>query len=289
MKIGIMPPLGTPIATPAYVRRVAKAAEDLGFHSMWAPEHVVLFEEYSSRYPYTADGRLAVAPGRGIIDPFAVLTFAAAVTDRIRLGTGICLVPQRNPVYTAKEVASLDWLSNGRFDFGIGIGWLAEEFAALQVPWAKRAQRTREYLEVMQALWQDGLSEYHGDFYDLPACRQEPNPIQSPHPPFVFGGESEPALRRVAEVGQGWFGFDLDPEEAADKIGHLTVLLEQNNRSRAQVEVSVCPLRRPASRALVEAYQEAGVDQVIFVMGGRDSDDVVHRLEGLAKEVVGNW
>jgi probable F420-dependent oxidoreductase len=277
-----MPPLGTPIATPDYIRRVAKAAEDLGFASIWAPEHVVLFEQYASKYPYSADGRIGVAPGRGIIDPFAVLTFAAAVTTKIRLGTGICLVPQRNPVYTAKDVASLDWLSGGRFDFGVGIGWLAEEFAALQVPWARRAQRTREYLDVMKALWSDGVSEFHGEFYDLAPCLQEPNPVQTPHPPIIFGGESEPALRRVAECGQGWYGFDLDPEGAADKLGHLTVLLEQNGRTRADIDVSICPMRRPATRELVEAYAEAGVDQVIFLVAGRDADDVVHRLEELA-------
>jgi probable F420-dependent oxidoreductase len=286
MQIGVMPPMGTPIATAAHIRTVARAVEQLGFASLWVPEHVVLFDQYASKYPYSADGRLAVPIGRGIIDPFAALTFAAAVTDRIRLGTGICLVPQRNPVYTAKDVASLDWLSNGRFDFGVGIGWLAEEFAALQVPWAKRAQRTREYLEVMQTLWTDDVSEYHGELYDLPPCRQEPKPIQSPHPPIIFGGESDAALKRVAEVGQGWYGFNLDPEQLSDRLADLTVLLEQNNRSRAQITVSVCPMRVPASKALVEAYDSAGADQVIFIVPGRDTDDVVRRLQELAREVL---
>ena len=289
MKIGVMPPMGTPIATAPYISQVARAVEELGFDSLWVPEHVVLFDQYASRYPYSGDGRLAVAPGRGIIDPFAALTFAAAVTSRIRLGTGICLVPQRNPVYTAKMVASLDWLSGGRFDFGVGIGWLREEFDALQVPWPRRAQRTMEYLEVMQRLWSDDVAEYHGEMYDLPPSRQDPKPLQQPHPPIHFGGESDAALRRVAIAGQGWYGFNLDPEAAGERIGELITQLEANNRSRAQIEVSICPGRAGGapSRALVEAYDAAGADQVIFILGGRDADDATARLKELASAVIG--
>lgn len=287
MDIGIMPPMGTPIGTPAYMRKVAAAAEELGFHSLWVPEHVVLFDEYQSRYPYSGDGKIGVAPGRGIIDPFAALAFAAAVTDRIRLGTGICLVPQRNPVYTAKDVASIDWLSGGRLDFGVGIGWLKEEFEVLGVPWPKRAQRTREYLEVMRRLWCDEISEYHGELYDLQPCRQEPKPVQLPHPPIHFGGESDAALERVADIGQGWYGFNLDPAELAKRVAHLETLLQQRGRSRDEIYVSVCPQRRPASRELVDAYRAAGADQVILLMGGRDADDVVARMTLLAKETIG--
>lgn len=286
MDIGIMPPMGTPIGTPEYIRQVARAAEDLGFHSLWVPEHVVLFDEYQSKYPYSGDGRIGVAPGRGILDPFAALAFAAAVTERIRLGTGICLVPQRNPVYTAKDVASVDWLSGGRLDFGVGIGWLKEEFAALGVPWAKRAQRTREYLEVMRRLWCDEISEYHGELYDLEPCRQEPKPLQQPHPPIHFGGESDAALERVADIGQGWYGFDLGPEELADRLAHLGTLLKQRGRTRDEIYVSVCPMRRPASAELMAAYRAAGADQVILLMGGRDGEDVARRMELLAKETM---
>lgn len=286
MDIGIMPPMGTPIGTPEYIRQVARAAEDLGFHSLWVPEHVVLFDEYQSKYPYSGDGRIGVAPGRGILDPFAALAFAAAVTERIRLGTGICLVPQRNPVYTAKDVASVDWLSGGRLDFGVGIGWLKEEFAALGMPWAKRAQRTREYLEVMRRLWCDEISEYHGELYDLEPCRQEPKPVQQPHPPIHFGGESDAALERVADIGQGWYGFDLGPGELADRLAHLGTLLKQRGRTRDEIYVSVCPMRRPASAELMAAYRAAGADQVILLMGGRDGEDVARRMELLAKETM---
>ena len=285
MKVGIMPPTGTPLATPENIAAVAIAADEMGFHSYWAPEHVVFFQEYTSKYPYTEDGRLNIRIG-GPIDPMVELSYVAGVTKNIRLGTGILLVPQRNPVYTAKEVASLDWLSNGRFDLGVGIGWLREEFDALNVPWPKRAGRTREYLEVMQQLWSEGVAEYHGEFYDLPACIQHPKPVQQPHPPIHFGGESEPALKRVAEQGQGWFGFDLDPDESREHIGRLTGYLEAAGRQRSEIVVSISPYRRAVTRELAEQYAEAGVDQIICPIGGRETGDIVARLEQLANETL---
>ena len=138
---------------------------------------MVLFDDYASQYPYAEDGRIPVGGDRRLLDPVAGLGFLAAVTKRIRLGTAICLVPQRNPVYTAKEIASLDYLSGGRIDFGVGIGWLKEEFYALQVPFARRADPTREYLEVISRLWCDAEAEFTGEFYQLPACRQNPKPV----------------------------------------------------------------------------------------------------------------
>ena len=130
MKVGIFAPLANPYATPDYIRTLGAAVEERGFDSIWVAEHVVLFDEYASSYPYAADGKIPVASEAGFLDPFMALSYLAACTSRVRLGTGICLVPQRNPVYTAKEAASVDWMSGGRFDLGIGVGWLAEEFAA---------------------------------------------------------------------------------------------------------------------------------------------------------------
>jgi probable F420-dependent oxidoreductase len=195
MKVGLFAPLGNPFATPEYVSAFGRAADERGFHSLWVAEHVVLFDDYASQYPYAADGKIPAGGESGIYEPFTALAYLAAVTSRIRLGTGICLVPQRNPVYTAKEVAAVDWLSNGRLDFGVGVGWLREEFDAVAVPFERRGARTREYIEVMRRLWEDPVSEHHGEFYDLPACRQYPKPVQQPHPPIHVGGESDPALR----------------------------------------------------------------------------------------------
>ena len=130
-------------------------------------------------------------------------------------------MPQRNPVYTAKQVADLDVLSGGRVEFGIGIGWLREEFDVVNVPFERRGQRTDEYLEIMKSLWTEETSEYHGELYDLPPCRMYPKPVQRPHPPLVIGGESDAALRRVAAHGQGWFGFNRTPDEVPEGLERL--------------------------------------------------------------------
>src|SRR5260370_30931244 len=168
MRVGLFLPSVSPVATPEFLTAYAEAAEQAGFDSIWLGEHVVFLDEYASSYPYSADGRLGLPPDNGMLELFSTLTFLAAVTDRIRLGTAVCLVPQRNPVYTAKSVATADWLSGGRVDFGVGIGWLREEFAVLDVPFEQRAARTRDYVEAMKTCWRDHRSAYTGVHSTLP-------------------------------------------------------------------------------------------------------------------------
>src|SRR5436309_1006441 len=172
MKIGVISGFGAG-TSPELIAATGRIVEERGFHSLWVPEHVLFFPEYASRYPYSRDGKLPGNP-TGVLEPFAALTFLAAHTTRIRLGTGICLVPQRNPVYTAKQVADLDFLSGGRCDFGVGVGWLREELQALGVPWERRGDRTRECLGVMKTLWCDEVSHYEGKLFTLPNCLQNP-------------------------------------------------------------------------------------------------------------------
>ena len=287
MKLGLFPPLSAPVATPEYITTVTQAAESIGYHSIWAPEHVVLFAEHeASRYPYNPDGQIGVPPSAGILDPFQVLTFIAGATKTIRIGTGIALVPQRNPVYTAKAAASLDWLSGGRFNFGIGIGWLREEFAAVQVPWPRRAQRTAEYVEVMKRLWMDEESSFEGEFYSLKAAWQFPKPIQQPHPPLYFGGETDAALRRVASIGDGWFGYSHDPESAKERLAVLDRLLAENGRSRSEIRVLIAPFRHRATPQMLEEFAALGADEVILNVGARQAEDMVGRMESLAEELL---
>ena len=286
MKIGLFAPLASPIATPDYVSTAGITAEQCGFHSIWAAEHVVLFDDYASEYPYAEDGRIPARPDSGFLDPFGALSYLAAVTQTIRLGTGICLVPQRNPVYTAKEVANIDWLSGGRFDFGIGVGWLAEEFGATATPFDRRGARCRSYLELMRRLWCDEVSEYEDEFYDLRPCRQYPKPIQSPHPPLHFGGESDAALRRVADLGQGWYGFNLDPTEFARRLARLDELLAARGRSRDEIQISVSPYFQACDLDTLKAYRDAGADQVILFAFAPDADGLRATLEGLAESHV---
>jgi len=286
MKIGLFAPLGNPFGTPEYIHALGTGADERGFHSLWVAEHVVLFDQYASRYPYAADGRIPVGGEAGIIDPFPALSFLAAVTHKIRLGTGICLVPQRNPVYTAKEVAAVDWLSNGRFDFGVGIGWLAEEFQALGVPFERRAARCRSYLAVMRSCWCDAVSQYEDEFYSLPPCRHFPKPVQQPHPPIYFGGESDAALRRVAELGQGWYPFSIGPDELADRLRALETLLAKRSRKRSDLHVLICPYMNAADLDLVKRYRDAGADQVVLMAVAGHPDNLLKTLDDIANTIV---
>src|SRR5205823_2684987 len=177
----------------------------------------------------------------GWLDPFLTLTYAAALTTKIRLATGICLVPERNPLLLAKEVATLDHLSGGRFALGVGIGWSAEEFQALGIPFERRAQRTREYIDVMRKLWADQSTSFRGEFVNVAGVRSYPKPKQGAKLSVLFGGESGPALRRVAEYGDGWYGFNLDPAEARAKIARLTEFAKANGRDINQIELIVSP------------------------------------------------
>jgi probable F420-dependent oxidoreductase len=283
MHVGVLAPASSPIATPEYVAALGAAVEERGFHSLWAPEHVVLFDEYASKYPYSPDGRIGGAPDMGPLEPFAALSFLAATTKRIRLGTGILLVPQRNPVYTAKSVATLDWLSGGRVDLGVGVGWLREEFATLGVPWARRGDRTRSYLNVMRALWCNEESEYKDEFYELPRCRQFPKPVQKPHPPILFGGESDAALARVAEVGDGWYGFDLTPEAARERLTQLDARLARAGRKRGDVKIFATPAwREPLTADTAARFAELGVEQLIVSVAARSLDDLLRKLDRAA-------
>ena len=266
------------LTQPSYIVQAARFIEDAGFHSVWVPEHVLFFPEYASKYPYADDGRVPGNP-QGVLDPFTALTFVAAHTSRLRLGTGICLVPQRQPVYTAKMVADLDYLSGGRFDFGVGIGWLAEEFVALGMDFRVRARRCAEYIDAMKALWRDGVTSFSGETLEIQSCYFNPKPVQKPHPPIFFGGESDAALARVATQGDGWYGFDLDPAGVREHLAKLDRKLENAGRSRKDIQVFVAPNRHRVAPETVAAYRDAGVDQLITTLFARDIDDLKRRAE----------
>ena len=280
MEVGIVLP-GSAKTPPELIINAAIAVEERGFHSVWAPEHVVFFEQYKSQYPYAEDGKLRGFDG-GMIEPWTLLSFIAAHTKRVRLGSSVCLIPQRNPVYTAKQIADLDFLSGGRVDVGVGVGWLKEEFDVLQVPFERRGARARDYMRVMQALWTQDLSSYEGDFYSLPPCTQNPKPVQDPHPPFIFGGESTPALRRVADFGGGWMGASMLPEDMPAKLAELDTLLEERGRKRSDIKLLVMPNQRPEAD-LFPRYQELGVQQVVPLLPLKHIDDVKARLDRIAQ------
>lgn len=225
-------------ARPEIIRAVAVAAEEAGFARLWAGEHVVLVDEPESRYPYSADGRIAVPSDADWLDPLLGLGLAAAVTSRIGLATGVLLLPEHQPVRLAKQAATLDVLSGGRLILGIGIGWSAEEFAALGVPFARRGQRTAEYVAAMRTVWANDPASFHGDFTHFDAVRVNPKPVRG-RIPIVIGGNSDAALERVPAFGDGWYGFNLPAAAVAGRVEALAGYCRENGRDPGELSVAV--------------------------------------------------
>ena len=288
MKIGLFAVGTNRMAGGGLLRAVAAHAERLGVATLWVPEHVVLLDQYASRYPYADNGQIPAPSHAPIMDPFLALTCMAAATSKIRLATGICLVPEHNPLVLAKVTATLDFLSGGRFTLGVGIGWLEEEFVALGIPWERRAQRTREYIAAMRSLWGDEVSSYDGEFVKFTNVRSFPKPVRGGKLPVFFGGESAPALRRVAEYGNGWCGFNLSPAEAAVKIRKIEELLKANGRQRSDIEFAVSPYSQPITRDDLKRYRDAGADEVVLITmrPPRLEAEVVANLEEIARDWV---
>ncbi|HEY3845344.1 MAG TPA: LLM class F420-dependent oxidoreductase [Acidimicrobiales bacterium] len=281
MKFDLWMPTASPMTTFDLLEAVATESEARGISTLWVGEHVVLFEEYASSYPYAADGRIPAPPGSGLLDPIVTLSYLAARTKTVRLGTAMLLLPQRNPVYTAKEISSLDWLSGGRVDLGVGVGWLKEEFEALGVPWERRGARTDEYIEVLRTLWCDDTSSFSGATYTLPDCEMFPKPLQQPYPPIHIGGETDAALRRAARVGQGWHTFNRSPEELAEGLTSLDRFLAEAGRNRGELRITVCPYFNALTPDVVTQYAEAGADAVAALFFCFSADDVAQTFDGL--------
>ncbi len=286
MKIGLQSIFAGPAATAAHLIKTARLVEDAGFHSLWLPEHVLLFENYDSPYPYADDGKVPLDPSQVPLEPFTALACLAACTSRLRLATGITILPQRNPVYFAKQAADVDVLSGGRLDIGIGVGWLAEEFAALNVPFERRGARAADYINVLKTLWCDATSSYRGEFYHLPPCVQGPKPVQKPHPPLWFGGESKAALTRVARFGQGWYGVKLLPADVPRHLKQLGELLDANGRSLKDIQVAVSPYGVPCDLDMLKRYRDAGVDQVVLFALTSDPEPLYRDISRMAETVV---
>lgn len=266
MKIGLHAlGIGTGAERPV-IEAVARAAEAHGFATLWSGEHVVMVDEGRSRYPYADDGKIAVPAEADWLDPMIGLSFAAAATTTIGIATGVLLLPEHNPVIMAKQAASLDRLSGGRFSLGIGIGWSREEFDALGIPFERRGARTAEYVTAMRALWRDDVASHAGEFVNFAAVRVNPKPPRDRRIPVVVGGNSEAALRRVAGWGDGWYGFNLDgPDEVELRIAALRRACREVGRDPEQLTVAVA-LRDPQP-ADARRLAQAGVDELVLVGG----------------------
>lgn len=264
MKLGLFAPLRSPVCTPELLTDLGKGAEAAGIYSIWMGEHVVMFDNYESRYPGSADGEFRFPAESGLLDMTATLGYLAACTKTLRLGTGIRILPQANPVYTAKEYATLDFISGGRIDLGVGVGWSWEEFEACGVPWPERGARCDEYLEVMNTLWNDERSSYDGRFYQLRECLMYPKPVQTPSLPVTVGGHSDGALRRAAKYGAGWYGINLTPEDTKPILAKLDRYLVEAGREPGSLNIVMGTTAEPTTPDALAEYAEAGVDQVLL-------------------------
>jgi probable F420-dependent oxidoreductase len=249
-------------ARPEVIRAVAAGAEASGFATLWSGEHVVLVDRPSSVYPYSADGRLAVPPAEDWLDPLLGLSYAAAVTSRITLATGVLLLPEHNPLLAAKQTATLDVLSGGRLTLGIGVGWSAEEFIALGIPFARRGERAAEYVAAMRALWSDDVASFRGEFTNFEAVRVNPKPVRGRRIPIVVGGNSDAALRRVASFADGWYGFNLNAAAAEERVAALARRCRQLGRDPGDLSVAVA--LADGHPDMLPGLASAGVTEVVL-------------------------
>jgi probable F420-dependent oxidoreductase len=250
-------------ARPDVIRAVAVAAEAAGFATLWAGEHVVLVDQPGSRYPYSADGRIAVPADADWLDPLLALSYVAAATSTIGLATGVLLLPEHNPVVAAKQAATLDVLSGGRLTLGIGIGWSAEEYAALGVPFARRGRRIAEYVEAMRTLWSDDVATFSGEYTRFTSVRVNPKPLRNRRLPVVIGGNGDASLARVAAFGDGWYGFNLPLAAVQDRIATLAEQCGRRHRDPRDLTVAVA--LADATPADLPYLAAIGVTEVVLV------------------------
>ncbi|HLZ68493.1 MAG TPA: LLM class F420-dependent oxidoreductase [Dehalococcoidia bacterium] len=270
----------------------AQAAEATGFDSLWVSDHVIVPKRLESRYPYNESGEFPFRPDAPFLDPIATLLFVAGCTERVRLGTAVLIIPYRNPVVQAKELATLDFVSGGRLILGIGTGWMAEEFAALDVPFAHRGGRTNEYLALIKQLWSAEDTSFSGTFYRLDDVGFAPKPLQQPRPPIWGGGHSEPAFRRGGQLCDGWLGANVSPQQVAAQFARVQHYAREAGRDpdaltlAARIPLRFAPGNEQALREEVAAYRAAGVSHLAFDMGVRSVETARETMERVMESVL---
>lgn len=278
MKYGLFSINTGPCAAPAAAARIAAACEQAGFESLWTGEHVALPDPQVPPSP--------APPELPMLDPAVSLAFIAAHTSSIRLGTGIIILPQRNPLVLAKQLASLDVLCGGRLIFGIGVGYLKPEFDALGIPFDHKGARSEEYLRAMLALWTMEKPEFHGCWVSFSGVQAMPRPVQKPHPEIVFGGHSPQAFSRAARLARGWYGFALDLEGAQSCIEGLRRACQAAGRRLEELELSVTP-RGPVDADAARRFADLGVSRLTLLPRAADEAGVMAVVNAAARELVG--
>jgi len=273
------------------VTELAMACEQRGIESLWVPEHPVVPVDYKTRYPLSADGKLP-RPYTELPDPFPLLTAAAAVTRTLRIGTGICLVPERDALMTALQVATVDWLSGGRFLFGIGAGWLEEEMRLFTPHFAYRFAFMKEAIAAMRKVWTEDGASFSGKWISFPPVVCRPKPVQKPGPPVIIGGMGPNARRRVATWGDGWMPIGLPPDEIAkarDEIGRIGREAGGDGKATITVMIGTPPgMEEPSldmlpGREILAAYRDAGADRVVVSIPTLPKDGTLSHIDRIAR------
>ena len=283
MSVGIVVPLPAYTINPAFI---AKKAEDLGFESIWYHEHPILPVHSESPFPGADDGKIPWTYGH-FTEPYIALAMAAAVTSKIKLGTGITLVPERNPLLLAKEISVLDLHSNGRFIFGVGTGWNREETTMMGGDFDHRWTQTRESLAALKELWTKDEAEYHGRYIDFPPVYSYPKPVQKPYPPILLGGNAPNVLKRVARYADGWLPTFVEPGTIEESRKILDTLAAERGRDPASVTISVFGVPVGATRDDVDAFLNAGADRVaVWPTHCETEKEMGDQLERMAEALV---
>lgn len=284
MKIGLMFANVGPFGQPELLTHLAQTAEAAGVESIWTVEHVVVPVGYTAEYPYSADGRMPGPENSPIPDPVLPLVYAAAVTKKLKLGTGILILPQRHPTYVAKEFATLDQLSEGRAILGVGIGWLHEEFAALDIPFSERVGRTEESIQAIRSLWAKGAQPFKGEYYQWDAVESNPKPVQAGGVPIVVGGHVKGAARRAARFGDGFFPARGDEARMAELIDVVKDECDKIDRDPAEIEISCGG--NLADLDSIKRLRDLGVSRIVAPPPGFDKDAISKGLEAYGKAIA---
>jgi probable F420-dependent oxidoreductase len=280
MKIGMMFANVALFGTPEGARAVAEAAEESGLESLWTVEHVVVPEGYESPYPYSPSGKMPGGETSPIPDPLAWLAFVAGLTTTVRLATGILILPQRNPVILAKECATIDVLSSGRLELGIGIGWLAEEFEAIGVPFEERVARTEEYVSALRTLWSPDET-FDGEFTSFTRAHSNPKPVQDGGIPIVVGGHTKAAARRAGRIGNGF--FPARPQNLAELVAEMRKAATEAGRDPDSIEVTTGGLPSPD---FAKQMEDAGAHRLVIPPPSFNPSDLKRALGEISENLV---
>ena len=265
---------------------LVKCAEKAGFESVWGGEHVIIPKNIESPYPYTPDGKIPVDSDAPIPDPLIWLAYVAPAAPTLRLGTCILILPQRNPLILAKELATLDRLSGGRVELGIGVGWMREEFDAISVPWEARGTRNDEYVDAMRLLWSGPEVEFHGRFVDFDTVTCSPRPVNG-SVPIIVGGDTERAVNRAARLADGYFPGSTDPKKLGELIQDVRNKAEANGRNPDDIEISAIFGEQMADpKAGIEQMAELGVGRLMVPAFFFVGDDGLERLSEFGQTVI---